>query len=154
MDECPHQSRTIGEVSHLRSFPFETNENCLVGRVAESGGSSRLLVMLITHAHPLRTGESSDMTPTPVVDLPVVECIAKRLMDACQILPGHENLLAWSAMKTWRHPVNRTRSNAVLHARGCVAQKIGFVLAMMANLPQRQFYKSAERLAEFGMETK
>merc|ERR1711939_836590 len=61
----------------LRSFPFETIENCPVGRVAEAGGSSRLLVVLITHAHPLRT---------------VVEC---------QILPGHENTFKGGATRTW-----------------------------------------------------
>jgi hypothetical protein len=85
------------------------------------------------------------MTLTPVVDLPIVECVAKRLMDACQILPGHENLLARLALKTWRRPVNRTRSNAVLHARGCVAQNIGFMLAMMANLPLNDNFTSRLR---------
>jgi hypothetical protein len=72
------------------------------------------------------------MTLTPVVDLPIVECVAKRLMDACQILPGHENTFKRGAARTWmrgtedRFPVGHDGKSP----------------------PQRQFYKSFERLVE------
>lgn len=51
--------------------------------------------------------------------------------------------------------MDRTRSNAVLQARGCVAQKMGFGLAMTTNVTsQRQFYKSVERTDGIRVETK
>ena len=52
-------------------------ENSLVSRVGESGLLSRLLVILVARTETLGTK---------------VESIAKRFVDACEVLAGHEDL--------------------------------------------------------------
>jgi hypothetical protein len=53
-------------------------------------------------------------------------------MHTGQIFPGHENLESGQRQVNSRDSyVDRTRSNAVLHARGCVAQKIGLAMVVV-----------------------
>ena len=52
-------------------------ENSLVSRIGESGLLPRLLIVLVTRTETLGSK---------------VESIAKRLVDACEVFAGHEDL--------------------------------------------------------------
>ena len=88
-------------------------KDCLEGQVTQATGHYLLLIVHVPLAQSFRAE---------------VECIPKWLMYAIQSVPlGHKNLgtifvLASANACSIEEP---TRSNAVEHARGCVATKIG-----------------------------
>jgi hypothetical protein len=65
-------------LSYLSGFPFNPVKDGLEGRLAKATSKSRLLVVLIPMAQPLRT---------------IVKSIPKRLVDALQAVPtSHKDL--------------------------------------------------------------
>lgn len=111
--------------SNLFTLSFNSFKNGLVRAVGKAAVDSSLLVFLVPVAEPLGAK---------------VECVAKRLVYASKGLSsGHENLqtncqsLVCFGMR-YKVCRFRTRSNAVEHARGCVATKMGLLLILCSNL--------------------
>lgn len=108
-------------LTNLISFTLDPVENGLESRIRESTLLPRLLVILKSAAHALWA---------------VVEGVAKRLVNGLQTFAAsHEDLHILVSRSCTQNHVNhadlqssaaRTRSKAVLHARGCVAMKTGF----------------------------
>ena len=84
----------------------------LIGRLTEAASDPQLLVILETGAETLRA---------------VVEGVAEWLMNALEVGTSHEHLRWSTRQPAGEDKVMLTLSNAVEHARGCVAKKIGLV---------------------------
>lgn len=111
--------------TYIFGLVVDTVENCLEGRVGKTRLFSRLFVVQITCSKTLRAE---------------VKGITEGLMDTSEgVGAGHEDLRVGSAISSCDGTPRRfndelsvdqcahTLSNAVEHARGCVATKMGFV---------------------------
>ena len=103
-----------GRRSDLSALPLQSIEYTLICRGTETTVYSIFLIILVSLTQPLRA---------------VIECVAEWLVYTCEdIAAGHEDLenkyvrgIAGKKVDFWP-----TRSNAVEHARGWVATKMGF----------------------------
>jgi len=98
--------------SDLRGVFLTPIQDCSICQVTETRPNSLILVVLIPLAQSFRAE---------------VPCVAKGLVGAVHgISLGHKDLATKISCGTEAFPPRRTLSNAVEHARGCVATKIGF----------------------------
>lgn len=120
-------------MSHLGCFAGQAVEDGSVGRLTEFGGVSGGLILLVTNTHSLRTGHLSDDAASNMSSVARFTHSRMRL----QMAHGHKP----SPFSSERpspcqnssteevQTSQRTRSKAVLHALGCVAQKMGFAIS-------------------------
>lgn len=101
-----------GSASDLGGVCLKSIQDCSIRHIIEASFGSPILVLVVPLAQSLWAE---------------VPGIAKGLMGTGHgILLGHKDLAASVSFAINIRSIGRTRSNAVEHARGCVATKMGF----------------------------
>lgn len=109
--------------SDLRSFTLDSIQNSLESRLTETTLDAGLFIIRKSGTQPLGT---------------VVKSVPKRFVDTLDRIPAsHEDLSANVNGADGIESRPLTRSNAVEHARGCVATKMGFCDIFAATSLQR-----------------